>query len=87
MENQIIRITPEVSQKYILAKISDNDQILLWGNPNIEWHKDIAAEMESSGLTISEVSGGGKVKIITIPKKPYTYGVKVVCTEKLHFKI
>lgn len=37
--------------------------------------------MESSGLTISEVSGGGKVKIITIPKTIYVWGKSSVYGE------
>lgn len=69
-----IRIFPEVSQKYIIAKISNSSQTLLWGNPNIEWHKDIKVEMEQSGFLVEEVRGGGKIRISVEAKIIYVWG-------------
>lgn len=37
----------------------EEEVLLLWGNPNIEWHKDIVEEMEGVGIEVAEVFGGG----------------------------
>lgn len=61
MEIETIRITPNVKQKYILVRVihDGNKSLVLWGNPNIQWHKDILEEMTNSGYEVLEVLGGG----------------------------
>ena len=61
MKIETVRITPNVKQKYILVRVIDDNEekLILWGNPNIEWHKDILNELVQLGCEISEVLGGG----------------------------
>lgn len=44
-----IKIIKDKVQKYILVELAYETGPYLWGNPDAQWHKDIAAEMESSG--------------------------------------
>ncbi len=61
MEIQTVRITPDVKQKYVLVRVihGGEEAIILWGNPDIEWHKDILEEITHAGYEIFEVLGGG----------------------------
>ena len=68
------RVVPDVAQKYIIAKIFNSDELLLWGDPEIEWHKDIAEEMGDAGLVVEWVRGGGRLKFVTDSKTIYVWG-------------
>jgi Janus/Ocnus family (Ocnus) len=61
MELETIRITPDIKQKYVLVRViyDGEKRLILWGNPNIQWHKDILEDITKSGYEISEVLGGG----------------------------
>lgn len=56
-----VRFVPGKRQKYIVAKLHKDEMeiTVLWGNPNVEWHKNIAEEITASGYTVVEVLGGG----------------------------
>ncbi len=56
-----VRIFPNIKQKYILVRAvrEGNEMILLWGNPNIQWHNDILEEMKNLGIEVVVVLGGG----------------------------
>lgn len=69
------RIIPDISQKYIIAKVSNSKELLLWGDPDIEWHKDIAQEMSDAGLVVESVRGGGRIKLVTDSKTIYVWGI------------
>ncbi|MDB5265660.1 MAG: 14 kDa phosphohistidine phosphatase isoform [Parcubacteria group bacterium] len=76
MEVPNIRITPDVSQKYILVSVAGTGgkTLFLWGNPNAEWHKDIVEEISESGLEIVSVDGGGRVLLQSKDKMIYFWG-------------
>lgn len=59
--NDRVRIYPNIKQKYILVRVirAGIESVLLWGNPNIQWHKDILEEMKEAGLEVTETLGGG----------------------------
>lgn len=63
--NNLSRIYPGSKQKYIIVRAirSGEEVILLWGNPDIQWHKEILEEMAASGVEVTEVFGGGWVFI------------------------
>lgn len=62
---QNVRITPGESQKYVLVTVNDNGEskMLVWGNPEAEWHKDIVKEISEAGFEVVRVEGGGKIKL------------------------
>lgn len=59
--SELVRIYPSIKQKYILVRAGWDGRVavLLWGNPNIEWHNDILGEMVNAGIEVMEVLGGG----------------------------
>jgi hypothetical protein len=61
MKLQMVRATPNVKQKFVLVRVSNagEQSLILWGNPNIQWHKDIVEEIAKSGYEITETLGGG----------------------------
>jgi hypothetical protein len=61
MEIETTRLTPYVRQKYVLVRVmlDTTEGLILWGNPNIQWHKDIVDEIARSGYEIGEILGGG----------------------------
>ncbi len=71
-----VRIFPNIKQKFVLvrARQAGEETILLWGNPNIEWHKDILEEMEKDGIEIIETFGGGWLFIDSESKKVHIWG-------------
>jgi hypothetical protein len=56
-----VRTTADVKQKYVLVRIIDGseERLILWGNPNIQWHKDILEEITNAGYEVIETFGGG----------------------------
>ena len=58
---ELVRIYPNIKQKYILTRViqDGNELVLLWGNPNIKWHKDILQEMKDKGIEVIGPLGGG----------------------------
>ncbi len=76
MEFQIVRITPNTRQKYVLVKVTKDTKklLLLWGNPNVEWHKDIVEEIKSNGFEIIEILGGGWLLRSTNEGITYVWG-------------
>jgi len=69
-----VKIIKDKVQKYILVELEAETGPHLWGNPEAQWHKDIAAEMESSGLKIKSVLGGGKLLPQTATRQIYVWG-------------
>lgn len=61
MNLEEIRVTPDVRQKYVLVRAlhDGNDTLLLWGNPHLQWHKDIVDEITKAGYVVVEILGGG----------------------------
>jgi len=69
-----IQIIKDKVQKFILVELADDTGPHLWGNPDAQWHKDIAAEIESAGLKINSVLGGGKLLLQTATCQIYVWG-------------
>lgn len=71
-----LHLTPNASQKYILVSIPKDDAEIqvLWGNPSAEWHKDIADEIQASGIEIRKIMGGGRIKLDPEAKTIYVWG-------------
>jgi hypothetical protein len=61
MKLDTLRIAPNVKQKFVLVHVihSGISTKVLWGDPDMEWHKDIVDEIAKSGYDILEVLGGG----------------------------
>lgn len=61
METQTVRVTPEVKQKYVLVRVVSGaeEALIVWGNPDIQWHMDIVEEIKAAGYEITEILGGG----------------------------
>lgn len=58
---ELVRIYPGIKQKYVIVRAMKNgtESWLLWGNPDIKWHKDILEEMKDAGIEVVEALGGG----------------------------
>ncbi|MBU0750474.1 hypothetical protein KKH15_03070 [Patescibacteria group bacterium] len=71
-----VRVTLDVSQKYVVAYVEHEgmESALLWGNPSVQWHKDIVSEMKTLGYEVVSVAGGGWVHIVSNEKKIYFRG-------------
>ncbi len=71
-----IQIQPNKIQKFVV--VESEDGIFVWGDPNMEYHKDIVEKMRGSGISILNVRGGGKLKmeqgIIYVWGKSTAYG-------------
>ncbi len=76
MEIETTRITPDIKQKYVLVRVvhDGEERLILWGNPNIQWHKDILEEITASGYEISEVLGGGWLLLHNESESIYVWG-------------
>ncbi len=81
MNIEAVKLFPEVTQKYIVAKVSGLEQLILWGNPNVEWHKDITTEMEESGIVVENVLGGGRIRVVSKSRNIYVWGKSSVYGE------
>jgi len=46
---------------------------MIWGNPNIQWHKDIVDEASNIGYKILEVLGGGWLLLKPEEKTVYVW--------------
>jgi hypothetical protein len=70
------RITPNKKQKYVLVRaVKDSQQrVLLWGNPDIQWHNDIVEELVTDGYEVLEVLGGGWLLLDETTGKSYVWG-------------
>ena len=69
-----VRLSLNVTQKYILANVENPSAQLLWGSPSIEWHKDIKKQMQDMGYTVLFVHGGGKICVLPEAKMIYVWG-------------
>lgn len=76
MESELVRMTPDVRQKFVLVRVasSDNEALMLWGNPNIQWHKEIVEEITNAGYHILESLGGGWLMPVTEKGTVYVWG-------------
>ncbi len=72
----LVRIYPNMNQKYILVRAirAGTESVLLWGNPNVQWHKDILDEMKDAGLEVTETLGGGWLFIDQEKGVKYVWG-------------
>lgn len=61
MNQEEVRVFPDARQKYVLvhALHGGHDALLLWGNPQLQWHKDIVDEITQAGYEVVDVLGGG----------------------------
>ena len=75
MQSSNVRVTPAKPQKYeVVTTHTPGEQILLWGNPDIQWHKDIVDEMERAGWSIDTVHGGGWILVAPDTQTVYVWG-------------
>ena len=76
MDIELVRITPDSKQKYVLVRAGtfEENQLLLWGNPAAQWHKDVVEEIAGSGYVIVEVIGGGRLHMDSASKALYVWG-------------
>jgi hypothetical protein len=76
MSTQNVRILPGMPQKYVLVSVIDGgiETLCLWGNPEAQWHKDIVDEISSTGLTVTEVHGGGRILLEPGSRTAYLWG-------------
>ncbi len=81
MDIKHLRIFPDVIQKYVVVKAVGTEPLILWGNPNVEWHKDIVAEIVAQGIVVEKVLGGGRIKIDTESNSIYVWGKSSVYGE------
>lgn len=56
-----IKIQPFVIQKFVV--VESIDDVFLWGDPRVEFHKEIVQKMRDSGISIINVKGGAKLKM------------------------
>ncbi len=56
-----VQIQPNIIQKFVV--VESNNDIFLWGNPNAKFHKDIVQNMQNSGIAITNIKGGAKLKM------------------------
>jgi len=56
-----IKIQPFVIQKFVVVESVDG--VFLWGDPQVEFHKEIVQKMRDSGISIINVRGGAKIKM------------------------
>lgn len=56
-----IKIQPHVMQKFVVVESADD--VFLWGDPTVEFHKEIVQKMRDSGISIVNVKGGAKLKM------------------------
>ncbi|KND49607.1 MAG: hypothetical protein AB203_00805 [Parcubacteria bacterium C7867-008] len=61
MKLETFRATPLIKQKFVLVRVSQSNKehLLLWGNPDIEWHMQIIEEITNAGHEIKDILGGG----------------------------
>lgn len=75
-KKELVRIYPGIKQKFILVRVirGEHELVLLWGNPNIKWHKDILEEMREAGLQALDVLGGGWLFVDQVKGVAYVWG-------------
>lgn len=73
MNKEEIQITPNVEQKYVVVAVNEGNELLLRGDPDAEWHKDIVKKITDSGVKIADVKGGGRVFLDTTDQRIYIY--------------
>lgn len=76
MEIQTVRSEPNVRQKYVVVRALYRgiESLVLWGNPDVAWHKDIVEGLADAGYEIVEVLGGGWMLPKPDEGKVYVWG-------------
>lgn len=71
-----VRIISNLSQKYVLVRAvhRGEEELLLWGDSTVEWHKEIIEKIIHAGYEIIEVLGGGWLHPRLEEKVTYVWG-------------
>ena len=76
----LVRVTPEMKQKYILVKVEvaeieseQEGKYILYGDFGARRHYNIFRFLDQCGLVVTDNKGGGKIQIIDTTKSVYLW--------------
>lgn len=70
MKNEL---EPNTSQKFVIVETRKGEYVLA-ADPDVRWHKDIVKKMSDESIEITEVLGGGWIRIDTESETVYVWG-------------